>query len=119
LEEIKERFPQVNATVKILSFLEKGLIEEMDEKYVTKLHTKEVKKIIDESNISKDIKKNFHFFLSQIDNPFVRQNIFNTDARLKVDFILSIMTKSFSKEIDSQELRLVKLSIEDLMNKLR
>jgi len=118
LEEIKERFPEINITVKILEFLDKELIEEKGEKYVSKFHTAEVKRIIDESKIPEDIKKNFHFFLSQIDNPFVRQNIFDTDAREKSEFVFSTMTKSLNKEILKRELNEVNMAIKDLMDKL-
>jgi len=118
LEEIKERFPEINITVKILEFLDKGLIEEKLEKYVSKFHTSEVKRIINESKVPENLKKNFHFFLSQIDNPFVRQNIFDTDAREKSDFIFSIMTKSLNQEIVKKELNEANLVMKDLMNKL-
>ena len=118
LEEMKERFPETNITVKILEFLDKELIEEKGEKYVSKFHTAEVKRIIDESKIPEDIKKNFHFFLSQIDNPFVRQNIFDTDAREKSEFVFSTMTKSLNKEILKRELNEVNMAIKDLMDKL-
>jgi len=119
LKEIRNAFPEVSITAKILQFLDKGLIEEKNEKYVSKFHTKEVKRIIDESKVSEDIKKNFHFFLSQIDNPFVRQNILDTEAREKSDFVFSTITKSISQEITSRESSMLKLAMEDLMNKLR
>ena len=118
LEEMKERFPETNITVKILEFLDKRLIEEKREKYVSKFHTPEVKKIINDSKVPEDIKKNFHFFLSQIDNPFVRQNIFDTDAREKSDLIFSTMTKSLNQEIVKRELNEVNIAMRDLMNKL-
>ncbi len=118
LEEIKERFPETNVTVKILEFLDKGLIEEKGEKYVSKFHTPEVKRIINDSKVPEDVKKNFHFFLSQIDNPFVRQNIFDTDAREKSDLIFSTMTRSLNQEIVKRELNEVDIAMRDLMNKL-
>jgi len=118
LEEIKERFQETNVTVKILEFLDKGLIEEKKEKYVSKFHTPEVKRIINDSKVPEDVKKNFHFFLSQIDNPFVRQNIFDTDAREKSDFIFSTMTRSLNQEIVKRELNDINIAIKYLMNKL-
>ena len=119
LEELKERFSSINITVKILEFLDKELIEEKKEKYVSKFHTSEVKRIINESNVPNEIKKNFHFFLSQIDNLFVRQNILNTDTREKSDFVFSTMTRSLNQEIAIKEMKMLELTMESLMNKLR
>jgi len=118
LEELKERFSRINITVKILEFLDKDLIEEKKEKYASKFHTNEVKRIIDESKVSEEIKKNFHFFLSQIDNPFVRENIFNTDAREKSDLIFSAITRSINQEITAKEMKTIELAMKKLMNKL-
>ena len=119
LEEIKNFFPNVNVTVKILQFLDKKLIEEKNGKYVSKFHTEGIKKIIKNSKVSDDVKKKFNFFLSQIDNPFVRQNIFDTGTREKSDVVLSLMTKSLNQELNKKELNVVKLAIDDLMKKLR
>jgi len=119
LEQIKERFPQINVTVKILQFMDKDLIEEKKERYVSKFHTNQVKKIIDDSKVSDDIKKNFHFFLKQIDNPFVRQNIFDTEARQNSDLVFSLITKSLNQELTKGEINLLKQAMRDLMEKLR
>ncbi len=119
LEEIKNAFPNVNVTVKILQFLDKKLIEEKNGKYISKFHTEAIKKIIDESEVPDENKKNFNFFLSQIDNPFVRQNVFDTEAREKSDFVFSLMTKSLNQKLIQRELTMIKLTIDDLMNKLR
>jgi hypothetical protein len=119
LEQIKERFPQINVTVKILQFMDKDLIEEKRERYVSKFHTNQVKKIINDSKVSDDVKKNFHFFLKQIDNPFVRQNIFDTEARQNSDLVFSLMTKSLNQELTKGEMNLLKQAMRDLMEKLR
>ncbi|NCO97101.1 MAG: hypothetical protein GW780_04525 [Candidatus Aenigmarchaeota archaeon] len=119
LEEIKAAFPGVNVTVKVLEFLDKGLIEEKKERYASKFHTSEVKRIIEESRVPEDIKKNFSFFLSQIDNPFVRQNIFSTETREKSDTVFSVMTRSLNQDISIKELSLMRLAMNDLMEKLR
>ncbi len=119
LEELKERFPQINITVKVIQFLEKGLIEEKKEKYVSRFHTEQVKRIIERSKTSEEIKKNFHFFLTQIDNPFVRQNVFDTDAREKSHLVFSMMTKSINQNLNRLEIKKMKANMEDLMDKLR
>ncbi len=119
LEEIKNTFPDINVTVKILQFLDKKLIEEKNGKYISKFHTEAIKKIIDDSEVPDSVKKNFHFFLSQIDNPFVRQNVFDTDARGEVDLVVSSMTRSLNQKLTERELTMIKLAIDDLMNKLR
>lgn len=119
LEEIRNTFPNTNITVKILNFLDKGLIENVKEKYVSKFHTKEVKNIIDNSKATEEIKKNFHFFLSQIDNPFVRENVFDTETREKCEFIFSTLTKSINQEINLQQQMMLKSAMDYLMGRLR
>ncbi|MBC8357434.1 MAG: hypothetical protein H8E54_00590 [Candidatus Aminicenantes bacterium] len=119
LEEIRSVFPNVNVTVKILQFLDKRLIEEKKEKYISKFHTQAIKTIIDDSNVPDYAKKNFHFFLSQIDNPFVRQSVFDSEAREKSHLVLSLITKSLNQQITQKELITLKLAINDLMDKLR
>lgn len=118
IDEIENRFPGANITVKILELLDKKLIEEKNEKYVCKFHTETIKKIIADSKVPANIKKNFNFFLSQIDNPFVRQNILDTDARQKSDLVLSMITKSISQELTERELTALKLTMNALMDKL-
>ncbi|MBD3155160.1 MAG: hypothetical protein GF368_00710 [Candidatus Aenigmarchaeota archaeon] len=119
LDQVKERFPNINVTVKILKYLDKGLIEEKRERYVSKFHTEQVKRIIDDSRVPENVKKNFHFFLSQIDNPFVRQNIFDTESRQNSDRVFSMMTKSLNQELTEREIKYLNQSMRDLMEKLR
>ncbi len=118
LEEIQNIFPDVNITVKILEFLDKKLIEEKNGKYICKFHTESIRNIIDVSKVPNNVKKNFNFFLSQIDNPFVRQNIFDTETREKTDLVLSLITKSLNQELTEKELTMVRLATEELMDKL-
>lgn len=119
LDQVKDRFPNINVTVKILKYLDKGLIEEKKERYVSKFHTNQVKRIIDDSRVPENVKKNFHFFLSQIDNPFVRQNIFDTESRQDSDRVFSMMTKSLNQELTEREIKYLNQSMRDLMEKLR
>jgi hypothetical protein len=119
LEEIRNAFPNINVTVKVLEFLDKNLIEEKKENYVSRFHTPQVKNIINNSRMPEKIKKNFHFFLSQIDNPFVRENILDSESREKSEFIFSMMTHSINRELTHNESKQIKNYMDYLMNKLR
>ena len=119
MEEIRAMFPGINTTVKILELMEKGLVEEKKGKYVSKFHTEETKKIIEEAKIPLEIKRGFNFFLSQIDNPFVRDNILDSETREKSTFAFSLITKSTTQELTPREIVTLRSLVDHLLNKLR
>ena len=124
-EEVMEEFPSLDKKSiekHPVSCIKKGqkaneLLSVIKENH--EIQAKEVKRIIDSSIVPEQIKKNFHFFLSQIDNPFVRENIFGTEAREKSNFIFSTMTKSLNQQITPRELTMLKSATEYLMLELR
>lgn len=119
LEQLKRQFPNSNVIGKLINLQNNELITEKDYRYITKFYTPRIKKIIDDSRVPKYIKKNFHFFLSQIDNPFVRDNVYDGRSKVKVEFIISGMTKSLVKNLNRKELVLLKIYMGDLMRRLR
>ena len=119
LDQLKRRFPNISVAKKILDLQDKGFVQEKGLKYVCKFYTNDIKKIIDRSRVSDKVKKNFHFFLSQIDNPFVRQGIYDSESREKTEYVLSKIVKSLNKPLSKKESILLKISVEDLLNKLR
>lgn len=118
LEQLKRQFHDVNVAKKLLDLQDKGLIHEDNLKYVTRFYTPSIKKIIDDAKIDEGVKKNFHFFLSQIDNPFVRENIHDSESRKKTEFVLSVMTRSLNKPLTKKESIRLRLSVQDLLTKL-
>ena len=118
IEEIKVMFPAINVTVKILELMDKGLVEEKMGKYISKFYTEETKRIIEDSKVPKEVKRSFGFFLSQIDNPFVRDNILDSEIREKTTLAFSLITKSIDQELTQSEIFTLKGIMESLMNKL-
>ncbi|MEM5793141.1 MAG: hypothetical protein QXY45_02160 [Candidatus Aenigmatarchaeota archaeon] len=119
IDEIRAMFPGINPTAKIIELMEKGLVEERKGKYVSKFHTNETKRVIEEARIPIELKRGFNFFLSQIDNPFVRENILDSDTREKSTIAFSIITKSTTQELTPRELVTLRQLMDQLLNKLR
>lgn len=118
-EELKVRFPDANVAKRLLDLQDKNLILEKDYRYSVRFYTNLIKKIIDKSNVPDQVKKNFHFFMSQMDNPFVREKIYDENCRKRTENIMSIMTKSTSKPLLKREMVLLKIATNDLIDKLR
>ncbi len=119
LEQIKRQFPNVNVAQKLLDLLDKEFIQESRMKYVSKFYTNNIKQIIDKSRVPDQVKKNFHFFLSQIDNPFVREAVYDGEIIRKIEYILDGMTKSIVKPLSKKETVRMRIFSQDLLDKLR
>ncbi len=119
IEQLKRQFPSIKVAQKLLDLLEKQFIQESETKYVSKFYTNNIKQIIDKSKISDEVKKNFHFFLSQVDNPFVRESIYDSETREKAEYILNATTKSAMKPLSRKEVIRLKIFSQDLIDKLR
>ena len=119
LEQIKRQFPNVNVAQKLLDLLDKEFIQESGMKYVSKFYTNNIKQIIDKSRVPDQVKKNFHFFLSQIDNPFVREAVYDGEIIRKIEYILDGMTKSIVKPLSKKETVRMRIFSQDLIDKLR
>jgi len=118
VDQIEIQFPNTDVKKTVLKLQVKNLIIEKKSKLMSKFYTPNTQKMIDNSKLVKDLKKNLHFFLSQIDNHTVREKFYDSETREKIDFIFSIMTKSYFQSLSNQDLSKANSHVNRLMRKL-
>lgn len=118
VDQLRKEFPGVNVARKLLDLQKKEFIHENNFKYVTRFYTPEIKSLIARSKLSTELKDKFNFFLSQMDNPFVREIMYDDVSRRKTEYILSSITRSLTRSLNNKEIVMLKIYMRDLMRKL-
>ena len=118
VDQIGIQFPSIDVKKTVLKLQSKNLIIEKNSKFISRFYTPNTQKMIEDSKLMKDLKKNLHFFLSQIDNHTIREKLYDTETREKIDFIFSIMTKSYFQSLSNQDLSKANFYVNRLMRKL-